>query len=403
MKDAPRHRLSWQMALPLPWILALRYLKSARRDAYVSLLSALATGGIALGVAALVVVLAALSGLQDFLRSDVLARTPHLEVEVPPEADSEALRQRLAALPGILEAQRLLRGRGWLVTGGTPHDVAAVGFEGHLPRSFPGVISSLGDSGGIYIGDDLAARMGLALGDVVEIVSPRPTLTPLGPQPHLHALRLEGTFRAGRTEEPRVALPLEVAGRLFGTRLARLELTAAGLEEALELAPRVAALLPEGGRVRTWRELNRALFFILKLEKMLMFVSVFLIVVVAGLALVTVLVLLISSKRGEIGMLQAMGAHPGELRRTFLCLGAMLALLGLTAGGTLGVCTAWLLDHYRLIAPPGEIYFVDHVPFLIQLQDLLAIGLSTAVLTAISTAFAARRAAALKPVEALRN
>ena len=396
------------MGLPLPFLLALRYLRSGRKDAYVSFLSLLATGGITLGVAALILVLGGLSGLQDFLRSDVLARTPHLEVELAPEADASAVCLELAGIDGVVEAQRILRARGWLLFAGSAVNVDAVGYEGALPRSFPlpGTPATSAEAAeeGLYVGDGLARRWAIEAGDLVEVVSPRPTLTPFGPQPRLHRLSVAGVFRTGRTEDDqeRVALPLDTARRLFGDRGDRIEVRAGGLEEALEVAPRVAAALPEGSRVRTWEELNRALFFALKLEKMLMFVAVFLIVPVAAMSLITVLALLISSKRAEIGMLQAMGARPSALRRAFLVLGGLLGAIGLTLGGTLGIGGAVVLDRYQLISPPGDIYFLDHIPFLIEAADLLAVLGATVTLIAGSTLYAARRAAALRPVEALR-
>ncbi len=403
-----RRFASWQMGLPLPFLLALRYLKSSRKDAYVSFLSLLATGGITLGVAALILVLGGLSGLQDFLRSDVLARTSHLEIELAPGSDAAAVCSTLADVEGVVEAQRILRGRGWLLFAGGAVNVDAVGYDGRLPRSFPlaGAMApaEAGDDG-LYVGDALARRWAIEPGDLVEVVSPRPTLTPFGPQPRLHRLRVAGIFSSGRTEDDqeRVALPLAIARRLFGDRGDRVEVRAAGLEEALEVAPKVAAAVPAGSRVRTWEELNRALFFALKLEKMLMFAAVFLIVPVAAMSLITVLALLISSKRAEIGMLQAMGARPRALRRAFLVLGGLLGAIGLTLGGSLGTGTALICDRYRLISPPGDIYFLDHIPFLVETGDLLAVLGATVVLIVGSTIYAARRAAALRPVEALRT
>ncbi len=406
---------SWQMKLPLPSLLALRYLRSGRRDAYVSLLSLLATGGITLGVSALILVLSGLSGLQDFLRSDVLSRTPHLEIEVPEGVDSSTLCDAFKGIIGVVDAQRILRGRGWLLFSGGAISVQVVGFEGQLPRSFPVREDSFADSSGaesdvdagagLYLGDALARRWAVSIGDKVDLVSPRPTLTPFGPQPRAQALPLAGVFRTGRTEdnEQRVAVPLATARRLFGHHGSRIEIKTNSLDTALQVAESVAAVLPAGGRVRTWQELNRALFFALKLEKVLMFIAVFLIVPVAAMSLVTVLALLISSKRGEIGMLQAMGASAGEIRRAFLVLGGLLGTVGLVLGGTLGVGTAWMLDRYQLISPPGDVYFLSHIPFLIEGGDLAAIFLATIILIASSTLFAARRAAALGPVEALRN
>lgn len=391
---------SWPMRLPFPWLLALRYLKSTRRDAYVTFLSVLAAGGIALGVAALLVVLAALSGLQHFLRRDVLSRTPHLEIELPPETAAADLVGRVASQPGVEAAHRILRGRGWLRAGGRVTPVEVLGFEGRLPHFFP---DARGEGEGVWIGDLVAASWGLEVGDLVDLVSPRPTLTPFGPQPTVRQLRIAGTYRTGRTEdgERRLAVPLAAAERLFGDRQGRIEVRGARLEDAPELARRLAPILPPGSRVLTWQDFNRPLFFALRLEKALMFVSVFLIVPVAAMALITVMALLVSSKRGEIGMLQAMGATPADVRRAFRLLGTLLAGLGLGLGVGLGLGAAVLLDRFHLVKPPGDVYFIDHVPFRIEPFDLLAVVGATLVLTTLSTLVAARRAASLGTVEAL--
>lgn len=391
--------------LPFPLLLALRYLRSTRRDAYVTFLSLLAGGGIALGVAALVLVLAALSGLQDFLRRDVLERTPHLEVSLPPGADAAAVREAVAAVPGVVAVHRFVRGRGWLRGGSRVVDVAVVGYEGALPAFFPDPSPAVaGAAPGLWLGDVVAAAWGVSPGDAVDLVSALPTLTPFGPQPRIERVVLAGTFRVGHTEdgERRAAVPLAVARRLFGARQERLEVRAPRLEDADAVAQRLAGLLPAGSEVRTWEESNRGLFFALRLEKMLMAVSVFLIVPVAAMALVTVLALLISSKRAEIGMLQAMGATPNEIRRAFGLLGGLLAALGLAGGAGVGVGLAVLLDRYHLLRPPGDAYFVDHVPFRVEALDLGLVAGATVVLTALSTLWAARRAAAMGPVEALR-
>lgn len=395
------YRLARNMTLPLPLLLALRYLKSTRRDAFVTVLSLLAVLGIALGVTALILVLALLAGLQDFLRRDVLARTPHLEIAWPDDADPRALAARIREVPGVVEAQQILRGRGWLLSGERPLDVEIVGYEGELPRFFPRPTAS---QSGLYVDSLTAGRWGLAAGDLVEVVSPRPTLTPFGPQPRVVGLRLAGTFESGRTEgdDHRLAVPLATARRLFGDRQTRLEVRAEGFEAALDLATRLAPLLPAGSTLKTWKDLNRGLFLALRLEKVLMFVAVFLIVLVATLPIVTVLGLLISAKRGEIGMLQAMGARASDLRRAFLLLGCMLGTSGLVLGCAAGVTLAWLLDRLKVVRPPGDVYFIDHLPFLLELEDLAAVVAVTVVLVAGSAVYAANRAASTRAVEALK-
>lgn len=391
--------------LPLPVTLALRYVRSTRRDAFASFLSAVAAGGIALGVAALVVSLAVISGFQDALRAELLQRTPQILVDLPPGLDlaaAQAARQAVRRVAGVTGAQLQVRGNGWVVDEGKVRAVELVGFEGLAPRSFPGVA---GLPEGLYVPASLAARWGLGPGRVLTLVSPRPTLTPLGPQPRLRSLPIAGTYRTGRSQEERerVGLPRAVAETLLGHGQRQIEVAAADLDAAELVAARLPAALPPGSEVRTWKELNRPLLFALRLEKAMMFVAVFLIVLVASLALIADLALIIASKRGEIGILATMGATPAALRRAFVLLGGLVTGAGMLAGCILGIGTAVVLDRYHLVPVPGRVYFLDYVPFLIKPSDVaLVLGL-TLSLALGAALYAAQRAAQLDPIEALQR
>ncbi|HEV2852289.1 MAG TPA: FtsX-like permease family protein [Thermoanaerobaculia bacterium] len=388
--------------LPFPAILALRYLRSTRRDAFASFLSAVAAGGLALGVAALILSLAVISGFQSALRSELLGRTPQIEVELPPGADAEAAREAARKVSGVGSVQIQVRGGGWLVDEGKVQAVDLVGFDGRVPRSFPG---AAGKPEGLYVPATLASRWGLQPGDIVEVASPKPTLTPFGPQPRVRGVPLAGTYEGGRTQEEkeRAALPRLVAESLLGTASRRLDVEAADLDAALDVADRLPAVLPQGSEVRTWKDLNRPLLFALRLEKLVMFVAVSLIVLVASLALVADLALIISSKRPEIGMLGTMGATPAALRQAFVLLGGLVAGFGMLVGTVLGVTGAWVADRYHLLPVPGRVYFLDYVPFLVEPEDLVLVLLITFSLALASAFYAAQRAAALDPVEALRR
>ncbi len=391
---------------PLPVIIALRYLRSTRRDAFATFLSVAAAAGIAVGVGALILSLAVISGFQEALRSELLSRTPQLLVELPPDSDDAAVaavRSRLLAVPGVTGAQLQVAGMGWMVERGKVQPVELVGFEGRVPASFPGAAAR---PEGLYIPESLATRWGVAPGSMLEVVSPRPTLTPFGgPQPRIRSVPLAGIYQTGKAQEERerVALPLDVAQSLLGTSERRLELTAGGLDQAVAVADQLPAVLPPGSEVRTWQDLNRPLLFALRLEKVMMFVSVSLIVLVASLALVADLALIISSKRGEIGILGAMGASGSQLRRSFLLLGGLVAGVGMACGTALGVGTSWALDHFQLLQVPGRVYFLDYVPFLVKPADLLLVLVLTLALALASSLYAAQRAAALDPVDAMRR
>ncbi len=377
-------------------------MKSTRRDAFASFLSAVAAIGIALGVAALILSLAALSGFQRLVKGEVLARTPHLAAELPEGADAGAALAAALGVEGVTGGSLLVRGRGWLITGGSARPVEMVGFAGELPATFPG---AAGSPEGLYIDDGLAGLWGLSAGQPLTVVSPRPTLTPFGPQPRARTLPLAGIFEEplGQEDRSRIALPLAVADGLLATPPRRLELTTVDLDAAGAAARRLAAVLPAGSRIETWREINRPLFFVLRLEKMMTFLAVSLIVLVAALALVADLALVIASKRAEIGMLGAMGATPAALARAFLLLGAMLAGIGLVLGLALGAGGALVLDRWELIPLPGQVYLFDHVPFALRGADVGAVCALTLVLALAFSLYAARRVASIDPISALRG
>jgi len=386
--------------IPFPLLLALRYLKSTRRDAFASFLSAVASIGIALGVAALILSLAALSGFQELVKGEVLARTPQVAVELAVDADPAAALTAALEVRGVTGGSVVVRGRGWLVADPGARPVEIVGFLDALPATFPG---AAGAPEGLYLDAGLAAAWGLGPGTRVTVVSPRPTLTPFGPQPRARTLPVAGSFEQPRAQEERsrLALPLSIADGLLGEPPRRLELSTATLAAAERVARRLPEALPPGSRIETWREINRPLFFVLALEKAMTFVAVALIVLVAALALVADLALVIASKRAEIGMLGAMGATPATLSRAFLLLGAMLAGIGLLAGVALGAGGAAVLDRYELIALPGQVYIFDHVPFLVRGVDVAAVAGLTLALALAFSLYAARRAAAIDPVTAL--
>jgi lipoprotein-releasing system permease protein len=391
--------------LPFSLALALRYLRSTRKDAFVSFLSIVAAAGIGLGVAALVLALAALTGMQQALTGEILARTPAVEIQLPPgleRAAVEALAESIGRDPQVTSVQQALSGNGWIVAAGRVAPVALTGFAGTVPTQFPG---AAGQVSGLYLGDREAARLGIAPASIVTIASPKPTLTPFGPQPRTVNLRVAGLFRSGKSEQQaRAALPIDRAEQLFGAdRPRRLFVGVTTLEAAAAVEGRLAAILPAGARVSTWKELNRPLFFALRLEKSVMFVAVSLIVAVAALALIADLSLIAANKRREIGLLVAMGGSQATLRAAFCWLGAMLGALGTFAGAVFGSLVAVVLDRARLIRMPGDVYFLDYLPFAVPVGDLAVIVAVTLAWALACSWYGAVRVARLDPMAALRS
>ena len=393
-------RLGEVSRAPLELVLALRYLKSGRKDSFVTFLSAVAGGGIAVGVFALILSLAALAGFQSALREEILVRTPEIEVEVPDRGAAEAIRDRLLSMPEVRSAQITSQGAGWIAYRGSIRPVSILGYEGTVPVIFPG---AEGRPNGLYVTDSLAHTWNLEPGEVVEVASSRPTLTPLGPQPRVVRLAVTDSFLSGITEQrDRIALPLSAAEGLFGYSDYRVLVETGDLDTALAVAAKLRSD-DHAVRVSTWQDLNRALFFALRLEKAMMFLAVLLIVLVAALALVSDIHLIIASKRKEIGILGAMGATRRTILRTFVLLGAALGLVGVSVGASVGASLAWVLGRYQLLRLPASIYFLDHVPFKLEFGDVFLVLVTAFTISALAAGLGARAAANLRPLEALRR
>ena len=399
---------------PFELFVAMRYLRSARSDAFIHLLARITAGGLTLGVAALILALAALSGFQRRLLADVRERTPRLEIVADSSVDLERARELASGVDGVASVQELLYGRGWLRRRYEVEPVQIVGYESSLPEAFPveaGTEHPDVERPGLWISSATAFRWGLAPGDVVELVSPRMTLTPRGPAPRSRHLEILGLHDPGNADErhaQRVALPLELARSMIVAADRRLEVRLERGRGERAVAERLRAALAgdpatAGAEPVTWLEANRALRFVLRLEKTVIFLAVVLIVLVASFALVGALSLILASKRAEVGILSAMGASRRSLRRVFLLLGAALAGVGAGCGAVLGVGLAWSLDHWGVIRLPGQVFIVDHLPFDVRFGDVAVVLASTIVVTLIAAAVGARKTGSLDPIEALRR
>lgn len=387
------------------WHVALRYFRSTRADAHIRVLSSLTAGGLAVGTAALVLALAALSGFQNHLLRDLAQHTPALQVELGGDADGAAasLVDRVTAVDGVAAAQELLYARGWLADRTGVWAVEVVGYEKTPPAWIPVEEAAVP---GLIVPVSVALRMGLVVGGTARVVSPRPGLTPVGARPRMRTLPVAAIYDSGRAkyEDLPVLLPLEQAAALFAGGDRRLDLTLAPAADPEHVAADLRAEIPaDEGTVTTWRQANRALLFVLRLEKSLVFSAVALIVAVAAFALLAALSLVLSSKRSEVGVLAAMGAPPARLQRLFLALGALLSVGGAGFGGAVGAGVAVLLDRFRVLSLPSDVYIVDYVPFLVRGRDVLVVVTSTIVFTGAASLLSARRASRLDPVEAMRS
>ncbi|MEP6994651.1 MAG: FtsX-like permease family protein [Acidobacteriota bacterium] len=380
---------------------ALRYLAASRRRAHVALVAAFSIVGLAVGVAALVVSLALLSGFQDRIRRQMMDRSAHLRVSPARGsrlADADRVRAVLAGLPGSSDPAPLIEGRGWAC------DAAGTAA---VPVRYRNVTNLRDQASGpaARITTSLSTRLHAGPGESIRMIASRMRLSPIGPIPVAVEARVADVQRMGTLERGAEVEVSEATARLLSGIAQGAAAYEARLRDPLHasVAARSAQVaLGEGYRVETWRELNAPLAFALRLEKAVIFVTVALVILVAALNIVSNIALTVVEKKRDLGVFTAMGAAPGSLERIYLTLGGIIGLGGTAAGVAFGVGLSVVLDRFRLVPLPADVYLMSHVPFAVHPGEVAAVAafaLATALLAAV---LPARSAARLAPGEAIR-
>jgi lipoprotein-releasing system permease protein len=378
---------------------ALRYLAASRRRAHVALIATISVAGLAVGVAALVVSLALLSGFQDRIRRQMMDRTAHLRVS--PErgarlADAERVAAVLRALPGVARVTASIEGRAW-----ASNEADSAG----VPVRYRSASQPVAAPGDARITGAIAARLHVATGDGIRLISARTRLSPIGPIPVTASARVAEVRLGSALEKPGEIEVSEETARLLAAAP-----TGAGAYEArlvdplhaADAARSVARALGGGYRVDTWRELNGPLAFALRLEKAVIFLTVGLVILVAALNIVANIALTVVEKKRDLGVFTSMGAAPQSLERIYLTLGAAIGLIGTGAGLAIGVGLSLALERFHVVPLPSDVYLLSHVPFAVHPAEVAVIA-AFAFLTALAAAvLPARAAARLAPGEAIR-
>ena len=379
----------------ISFFLARSYLLASRRDAQVGVVALAAFLGLLLGVAALVVSLALLSGFQTNIRKRLLAETPHLLVTPAGRGefhDADRLAGKLAAVPGVASVSPVARGRVWVSLGRQATPAMVVGRE-----SVKGLVLDVTQ----------ARPIGLVAGETVTLVSSRSRLSPLGPVPIVATMRITGVVpSATGRKAAEGSMPLEDARRLFALGpdgSTGYEVRLQDPSRATEVAGAVRAALGPAVTVATWEEQNRALVLALRLERFVLFAAVFLIVIVAGLNLAATSAVLAATRSSDAAVLSVLGASPRAVGRVFLAAGAGVGAAGTAGGIALGVLAAVVLDRAGLIPLPAQLYGMTHAPFRVVPLDVAAVGVLSILWSLLAASLPARTAARLSPVEALRG
>ena len=407
--------------MPFELAIAVRYLLAKRKQAFISLISLISTLGVAVGVTALIIALALMTGLQGELRDRILGSQPHIYVwKTGGITDYHAETAKLGALPGVTGAAPALLGKGLLraEAGADPAFIQLKGIdpalEGNvtdLARSMvKGKVADLTVSdpdkpSGILVGTDLASQLRLELGDDVTLVTPEGTLSPMGLIPRSRRLRVVGVFKLGLYEldSSFAFVSLETAERIFNEeRPALIELRVADLYQAPAIANRIPEQLGRQYITQDWSDMNRSLFSALWLEKMAISITIGLIVAVAALNIIASLVLLVMEKSRDIAILKTMGASSRSIMTIFMLQGLIIGLVGTLLGAVLGLSLSYICDRYQLIRVPTDVYQISHVPFRVLPLDFTIVVLAAVVICFVATIYPSRQAAKLDPVQALR-
>ena len=417
------------MSLPFELALGLRYLRAGRRgrrkDGFMSFISGMSVASIALGVAALIIVLSVMNGFQKEVRDRMLSVLSHVEVVslagAVPDWEKEASDLKAAA-PEIVAAAPFVAGQGLFSSGRTIRASLVRGIDPVEEPKVSDIAQTVGKealatltpgSFHVALGSDLARLLGVSVGDKVTLIVPKGNVSPAGFIPRMKQMTVSALFRSGHYEyDSTLALThLDDAAVLYKTGgPAGLRIKVADMSEAPAVASQLTRILPRGQYATDWTQQNRTWFAAVQVEKRMMAIILFLIVLVGAFGLVSSLVMTVTEKRSDIAVLRTMGASRLSVMAIFIVQGAFVALMGVAIGVGGGLLIACNLD---VIVPaiesilgtqflPKEIYFISQMPSDPRAGDIIPISILSFLLSLAATLYPSWRASKVHPAEALR-
>jgi lipoprotein-releasing system permease protein len=403
------------------WFIDRRYLTARRRQAFISLISGVSIVGVGVGVMAVIIALALMTGVQGELRDRIVGSEAHVYVYRigAPFTDVDGELARLM-VPGVTGGAPTIRGLGLLVSSrssGTPVDLKGIdpAREQQVTDIGSAVVKGRVDAlvnrpenamDGIVLGYSLAEDLGVTVGDKVHLISPQAVVMPTYATPRIRAFEVVAIVRFGfyQIDKSGAFIALRTAGELLGKDGPDLmQLRVANVDDAPAINRTLTQTLGPGYLVDDWTELNRELYSALWLEKVGLSLAIGLIVLVAALNIVASLVLLVMEKSRDIAILRTMGAPAGANPRNLVKHGLTNGLIGTVAGAVLGLAVSLVADRYQLIRLPGDVYQITHLPFRVQPLDVSIVVASAILICLLATIYPSRQAGRLDPAEALRH
>ncbi|MGA6992581.1 MAG: lipoprotein-releasing ABC transporter permease subunit [Candidatus Deferrimicrobiaceae bacterium] len=409
------------MALPVEYFIGLKYLLAKRKQTFISIITAISISGVAVGVMALIIVLAVMNGFEREVKDRILGATAHVHVTSLEGSvtDPFALARRVDAMAGVVAASPYLFSQ-VMISSGTASsgailrgvDIPTIGKVTRLPRDIrKGRLEDLAKktaSGlpGIILGKELAANLGVSPGDLVEVLVPGGNITPMGAFPGIARFRVAGLSESGMYEYDSsfTYVSLEEAGRLMGMegRATGVEVKVDDIYQAGRIATRIREELGYPYWAKDWMQSNRNLFSALKLEKVVMFIILVLIVMVAAFNIISTLIMVVMDKTRDIAVLMTLGATRKMVRKIFALEGLLIGLAGTVAGSILGTLLCYLLRRYEFIRLPSDVYYISTLPVDLSPEILILVGASSILICFLATLYPSRQASLVDPAEAIR-
>lgn len=402
--------------------IALRYLKAKRKQTFISLITVLSIAGVAVGVMALVVVIAVMSGAESDFKSRILGFQSHVNVYSRDGrfTDHDAVKELTLKTPGVTAAspyvssQVLLR-TAYGVSGaslrGIDPNVPVKVIEGFDSKKLKETLKKrkAGESGveipSVILGEDLAMNIGVSVGDVLYMISPKGMISPMGQIPSLRKFVVSGTFKSGMFEYDAFFAYMDIheAQQMLrmGDAVSGLDVWVKDLYHAERIKVALLNKLGLGYGAQDWMQINASLFSALALEKAAMFVILILIVLVAAFNIASTLIMMVMEKSRDIAILKTMGATGKSIRKIFVYQGTVIGLIGTSIGITFGLVLCYILKHWKIIKLPS-VYAFSTLPVQLELTDVLIIAASAMIICFLSTLYPAHQAADIDPVEAIR-
>lgn len=411
------------MFSPFERLVASRYLRSKKAEGFVSVTAGFSFVGIMLGVATLIIVMSVMNGFRQELFSRILGLNGHLNVYAinGPMNDYEYLQQRLLAIAGVDDVTPLVEGQALVSQRGQANGVMVRGIEWkdfvNRPILRESVkAGSVGDFTGnvVAVGNKLAEKMGLSVGDKIVLTSPQVKATPFGSIPRQRSFDVALVFDVGMYEYNSgfLFMPLEAAQVFFQSRNAvkSLEVFINDPDDVDRMREAIDISLGGDAGVYDWRDMNSSFFNALQVERNVMFLILTMIILVAAFNIVSSMIMLVKDKTSDIAILRTMGATRGNMLKIFIFTGASIGIIGTCLGAALGIGLAMNVENIRqwLEGLTGtelfsdEIYFLSQLPAVIDWHEVIAVIVMALFLSVLATLYPAWRAARLDPVEALR-